>query len=57
MSTLPIKIFNLGSSNQLFAKSLVLHMISVFLFENKQKYSNLMKNEILEAKKIVQLPP
>ena len=28
----------------------------VFIYDAKQKYSNIMINELLEAKKIVQMP-
>lgn len=32
-------------------------IIAFFIFHVKQKYSNIMKTEILVADKIVQLPP
>ena len=31
-------------------------MLSMFNFNTKQKHSNLMKNEIIDSKKIVQVP-
>ena len=31
-------------------------IISIFIFHAKQKYSNITKNEILNTKKIAQLP-